>query len=199
MIIFSSSMIGSCRFAWLLTATCFFALPVQSASAQGDPGRPEVEIEGLNHEYSSCAVVHFSVRNTSQHPIYVEVYAEELKSDGWTYADYPYDLRDPRSLYEKRVMVNPDMTEPGTRVGITYDRCLRPRFVKQTNKAFVGAIEKKDRKAPMPVQQRLRVDVYVLDKGQIKIERRDRSQPFIRVPEKQSDRPLKQGNPSAPQ
>jgi hypothetical protein len=190
-------MNGSSQFTWLLSVICFLALPAQPTKTQGDPGHPEVDIEGLDHEYASCAVVHFSVKNASQHPIYLEVYAEELKSDGWTYVDHPYDLRDPKSLYVKRVLANPDMMGPGTRVEVTYDRCLKPRFVKGTRDAFVGAIKKKDQEPHAPTQQRFRVDVYALEQGHVKIERQDRSQPFMRVPDKQSDPTRMQGKPSA--
>jgi len=151
---------------------------------QGNTDQPSVEIVGLRHDYAACAVVQFSVRNRSQREIYVEVYAEEFKSNAWTYVDYPYDLKDPRSLYVKRVMVNPDMMHTNTSVDVEYNRCLEPTFVKEMNSAFIAAIKKKDKAAASRVLQRLRVDVYNLDQGHIKRVQQVWSTSFQRVPEK---------------
>jgi len=159
------------------------ATPVMT-QPQENTEQPSVEIVGLKHEYASCAVIQFSVRNTSQREIYVEVYAEEFKSNAWTYVDYPYDLKDPRSLYVKRVVVNPDMMHTNTSVDIEYDRCLKPTFVKETNSAFITAIKKKDEAAASHVLQRLRVDVYNLDQGHIRRVEQVWSNSFQRVPEK---------------
>jgi len=53
------------------------ALPTK---AQENLPQPGIEIEGLDHEYPSCVLVQFSVRNTSQREVCVEVYAEEFKA-----------------------------------------------------------------------------------------------------------------------
>ena len=42
-----------------------------------------VNVEELKPQYESCGVVEFSVRNTSQQDVYVEVYAEDLEGDFW--------------------------------------------------------------------------------------------------------------------
>ncbi len=183
---------------WLLAAPFFLASVEFSTKAQENLRQPSVEIAGLNHEYVSCALVHFSVRNTSQQEVYVEVYAEQFKANAWTYVDYTYDLTDPRSLYVKRVIVNPRMLRTGASVDVKYDRCLRPNFVKETKSAFTSAIKKRDKEARSPVLQRLRVDIYVLDQGHVKKVQQVWSETFKRVPEKQPDPSPKNGNSSGP-
>jgi hypothetical protein len=165
----------------------------EAARAEAAPLGVGIEIEGLDHEYPSCALVQFSVRNTSQREVYVEVYGEEFKANAWTDVDFPYDLRDPRSLYVKRVIVNPNMMRTGASVDVNYDRCLRPSFVKETKSAFINAIKKKDKEAASPVLQRLRVDVYMLDQGHVKRVQQVWSKTFKRVPEKQPDSSSKHG------
>jgi hypothetical protein len=135
---------------WLLLTFQFLALDLSSKS-QENLQQPKVEIEGLRHEYPSCGLVEFSVRNTSPQKIHVEVYAEEFKSNEWTYVDYTYDLTDPRSLYIKRAMVNPDMMQTDYSLNVKYDRCLKPNFVKETKSAFATAINEKDKKSTSPV------------------------------------------------
>jgi hypothetical protein len=189
---------GSARLLGLLAVLWLPVSGVLSTEAQENSPQPPVEIEGLSHEYLSCALVQFSIRNISQLEVYLEVYAEEFKSNAWTDVDYSYDLRDPRSRYIKRVMLNPDMTQTGATVNVKYDRCLRPDFVKQTDGAYVNAIKQKDKKAGSPVLQRLRVDVYVLDQGHIKRVTQYWSQPFVRVPESQPNQTPKPSNSSTP-
>jgi hypothetical protein len=187
------------RILWLLATAPFWALGIVSTKAQEDLQQPSVEIEGLNDEYPSCAIVQFSVRNISQRDVYWEAYAEEFKSNAWTYVDYTYDLRDPRSLYVKRVIINPDMTRTGANVGLKYDRCLKPTFVKEAKSAFIAAIEKRDREAASPVLQRVRIDVYVLDQGHIKRVQQVWSKTFTRAGRKQQSNPSsKHGNSSSP-
>jgi hypothetical protein len=129
----------------------------------------------------------------------VEVYAEQFKSNTWTYVDYTYDLKDPRSLYVKRVIVNPDMMRTGASVDVKYDRCLRPNFVKETKSAFINAIKKRDKEECAPVLQRLRVDVYILDQeGHVKRVQQVWSKTFKRVIEMQPDPSPKLGNSSSP-
>jgi len=187
---------GFPRTLWLPLAFQFLALGLPSKS-QENFQQPDVEIEGLHHEYPSCGLVEFSVRNTSSQKVHVEAYAEEFKSNEWTYVDYTYDLTDPRSLYIKRVMVNPDMMQTGSSLNVKYDRCLKPSFIKETKGAFTHAIKERDKKATSPVLQRLRVDVYILDQGHLKRIQHARSQVFERVPEKQPEQP-KRGNSSSP-
>ncbi len=141
---------GSFRILWLLAAPVLLASVEFSTKAEENLPQPSVEIAGLNHEYASCALVQFSVRNRSQQEVYVEVYAEQFKSNAWTYVDYTYDLTDPRSLYVKRVIVNPHMMRTDASVDVKYDRCLRPNFVKETKSAFISAIKKKDKKQARP-------------------------------------------------
>ncbi len=149
--------------------------------AQTSPTTEPVEIGGLKSTYTSCAYVSFSVKNISQQEIYVEVYAERFESGSWNYEDYPYDLKDPKSRYVKRVLINPDMLKPGTSLSLTYDRCLRPTFVKESDKQYRNAIIKKDSKSAPPALQRFRVQVYVLDQGHVKFVKNVFSEPFKRV------------------
>jgi len=166
-------------------AASLFLVPLAlSGKAQENTKQLEVVIDGLSSKYSSCALVQFSVRNISQKEIYVEVYGEELKTNVWEYVDYPYNLRDPGSLYVKRVIVNPDMTQMGASVDVKYDRCLKPSFVKGTKSAFTNAIKKKDKEAASPILQRFRVDVYILEQGNVKRTQQVWSDSFERVPEK---------------
>src|SRR5262245_2729208 len=76
--------------------------------AQQPSQQTDVVFEGLNAEYGSCDSVRFTIRNISQTKIYVEVYAEESNSGAWGYADFAFDLTDPRSLYIKRVGLGPN-------------------------------------------------------------------------------------------
>jgi hypothetical protein len=148
-----------------------------------------VAVQGLKPTYSSCTLVPFSVRNSSQEEVYVEVYVEEFKSNKWDVADYPYDLKDPRSLYIKRVIVNPDMMKPGSSLDLTYDRCLKPKFIHETNNSFITAIKTKDKNATTRILQRLRVDVYLLEEGHIKREQQVWSESFARITDKPAASP----------
>ncbi len=189
---------GSCRIFWLLVASLCLASVEYTTKTQENLQQPDVEIEGLRQEYPSCALVQFSVRNIAQQEIYLEVYAEQFKANAWTDEDWAYDLRDPRSLYIKRLIVNPDMIRIGASVDVTYDRCLRPNFVKETKSAFINAIEKKDKEAGRPVLQRLRANVYFLDQGHVKRVQQVWSKAFERIPEERLDQSPKHGNSSIP-
>jgi hypothetical protein len=150
-------------------------------SGQQSPSAHLVELNGLKNAYVSCAPVRFSVKNISNKELYIEVYAENLESNSWTDADYPYDIKDPESLYMKRILINPDMMKPGTSIELTYDRCLKPRFVKETKKAFSNAIIEKDAKSGFSILQRLRADVYVLENGHVKPVQKLTSDSFRRL------------------
>ena len=185
---------GSFGLLWLLAGLWFPISGILTTEAQENAPQPRVEIEGLNREYPSCALVQFSVRNLSQPEVYVEVYAEEFKSNAWTDIDYPYDLRYPRSRSIKRAMRSPEMTPTGASVNVKYDRCVRPNFVKQLNSTFADAIKQKDKEAYSPVLQRVRVDVYILDQGHLKRVQQYWSQPFRRVPDSQPNQTPKPGH-----
>jgi hypothetical protein len=90
------------------------------------------------------------------------------------------------------------MMGTGKRLNVTYDRCLKPSFVKETKATFIRAIKKKDKKAASPVLQRVRVDVYILEQGQLKRGQQAWSQAFSRVPENQPDKSPEHGNSSTP-
>jgi len=115
-----------------------------------------VEIDGLESTYTSCALVRLSIKNISHQEVYVEVYAEKFESGSWDDVDYPYDIKDPKSRYIKRIIINPDMLKPGASLPLTYDRCLRPTFVKESDKRYRKAIIEKDSKAATPALQRFR-------------------------------------------
>jgi hypothetical protein len=189
---------GSFRILWLLTIPLLLASGEFSTRTQENVQQPDVEIEGLSHEYRSCALVQFSVRNTSQQEVYVEVYAEKFESGSWDDEDYPYDIKDPKSRYIKRIITNPDMLKPEASLTLTYDRCLKPSFVGETKSAFINAIKKKDKEGASPVLQRVRVDVYILDQGHVKRVQQILSKTFKRVPENQPDPSAKHGNSSTP-
>jgi len=140
-----------------------------------------VKIEGLKPAYTSCAQVNFSVKNTSQQDVYLEIYAERFESGSWDYEDYPYDLKDPKSRYVKRVLGNPDVFKPGSSLPLTYNRCLRPTFVRKSDKQYRKAIIQKDSKSTPSCLQRFRVQVYVLDQGHVKFVKNVFSEPFKRL------------------
>lgn len=142
-----------------------------------------VQIAGLDSAYASCARVSFSVKNISHEDLYVEVYAERLESGSWDYEDHPYDLKDPKSRNRlvKRVLINPNMLKPGSSLPISYDRCLRPTFVKKTDKQYRKEIIEKDTKSSTPAPHRFRVRVYVLDQGHVKFVQDVFSAPFRRL------------------
>src|SRR4029077_21276845 len=135
--------------------------------AQSSPTTELVEIDGLKSAYTSCTYVGFSVKNISLQEVYVEVYAERFESGSWDYENSAYDLKDPKSLYVKRVLIKPDMLKPGTSLPITYNRCLRPTFIKESDKQYRKAIIEKDTKSNTPALHRFRVRVYVLDQGHV--------------------------------
>jgi hypothetical protein len=160
----------------------------------GEPARPQtsaattlVEIEGLKSEYPSCGHVSFSVKNTSQQDVYVEIYAERFESGSWNYEDYPYDLKDPKSRYVKRVLVNPETLKPGSSLPLNYERCLRPTFVKESDKQYRKAIIERDSKVSPSALQRFRVQVYVLEQGHVKLVKNVFTEPFKRIVAGDSD------------
>jgi hypothetical protein len=169
----------------LLTG-CFFSvyLLTQIGALIGAPSSPTtelVEIEGLKSQYTSCASVSFSVKNSSKQEVYLEVYAERFESGSWNYEDYPYDLKDPKSRYIKRVLTNPEMLKPGSSLPLTYDRCSKPTFVKESGDQYRKAIIEKDSKSTPSALQRFRVQVYVLDQGRAKFVKNVFSEQFKRL------------------
>jgi len=183
----SLSSWGISRLAALLLLS-FHGIEAQQPSLQTD-----VVFEGLNAEYGSCDSVRFTVRNVSQTKIYVEVYAEEFNSGEWGYVDFPFDLTDPKSLYIKRVGLGPNTMEPGTSTSVKYERCFKPNFVKETDKAYSQAIKKRDMEQVSSILQRLRADVYHFngaaqdklqgDRYRLQV-RHEWSKTFERVPDK---------------
>jgi hypothetical protein len=186
-------MKGLIRAICQLTAVLLLGFGLVSTDGQEALQQSDVVFEGLNAEYGSCDPLRFTVRNISQTKIYVEVYAEESKSGEWGDADFPFDLTDPRSLYIKRVGLGPNTMGPGTATSATYDRCLKPNFVKGTDKAYSQSIKKRDAGNTSSVLQRLRADVYYFDGGaedKLQVDRyhlqvrHKWSKTFERVPEK---------------
>src|SRR6266404_335349 len=150
-----------------------------------------VEIEGLKSEYSSCARVNLAIRNVSKQGVYVDVYVERFASGSWNDDTYPYAINDPASLYSKVVKI--DLIKGGGTLSLSYDRCLKPRFVKEDEKTFKRAIEDGDERAGKtgaPTLQRIRVEVH--DEARTKVSQRVWSQSFPRRPNaKQVDSPAK--------
>lgn len=150
------------------------------AQAQLPNASAALRVEGLNREYSSCGLVNFTIRNTSKRDVHVNVYVERLVSGSWNDEVYPYAINDPASLYSKMLKV--DFIKPGETLPIAYDRCLRPRFVKQDEKAFRSEIEQRDAEAKMagtPASQRIRVEIR--EWPTMKVADKVWSQPFTRT------------------
>lgn len=145
-----------------------------------------VEITGLKLSYTSCALVHFSVHNISEQEFDAEIYVENFESGSWEDDTYPYDIHAPVSLYEKRVLTNADKMKPGQSWDLGYNRCLQPRFVKEGRRAFRNAIIEKDASAKTEVLQRIRVDMYSREKGQLVLIQRTWSNSFKRTAAKSS-------------
>jgi hypothetical protein len=78
---------------------CLLAPGVLLNRAQDHSNAGLVEVSGLKPTYTSCELVSFAVKNISKQELYVEVYAEKFDSGSWDDVDFPYDIRDPRSLY----------------------------------------------------------------------------------------------------
>ncbi len=170
-------------------AGCVCLLAPMLTRAQDSSNAGLVEVSGLRPSYTSCELVRFAVKNISQQELYVEVYAEKFESGSWNYVDHPYDIRDPRSLYiMKRVNIHPDLLKPGASQSLTWDRCLRPTWVKEGDKAFRRSIIEKDSKSDSPILQRLRVDTYVGPEVAEKSLRRAHSETFKRITNNQSKR-----------
>ena len=169
-------------------AGCFcFLAPTLIVTTAQNPENPEpVEVNGLGPTYTSCELVRFAIKNISQKELYVEVYAEQFESGSWNYADHPYDIRDPRSLYiMKRVNTNPKMLKPGAFESLTWDRCLRPKWAtSEGDSSFKRSIIEKDSKSDSPILQRLRVDTYMGPEITEKYVRRAYSEPFKRITNK---------------
>lgn len=189
-------MTGLIRGICQLTAVLLLGFGLVSSDEQEALQQSDVVFEGLNAEYCSCEPLRFTVRNISTRKIYVEVYAEEFRSGEWGYVGYTFDLTDPRSLYIKRVGLGPNTMEPGTSTSVKYDRCLRPNFVKETNKTYSQAIKKRDTEQASPTLQRLRADVYYFEGGaEDKLQgdryrlqvRHEWSKTFERVPERRPE------------
>ena len=162
---------------------CLFGPTV---STQNPPNADPVEVSGLKPTYTSCEQVKFTVKNISQQELYFEVYAEQLQTDSWNYADHPYDIRDPRSLYiMKRVNINPKVLKPGASETLTWDRCLRPKWASsEDDSTFRRSIIEKDFRSDSPILQRLRVDTYVGPEVAEKSLRRAYSEPYKRITNK---------------
>jgi hypothetical protein len=142
-----------------------------------------VRFGGLGLEYASCADVKFSIKNISSELIYIEVYAEKHQSESWTDEDYAYDLtREVSKRYEKLVLKNPATLKPNDSQQVVYNRCEKPNFVKQSAKQYEDAIIQKDSKSA-PSEQRFRVQIYRVKRGEVKFIKNVRTQPFRRVSE----------------
>lgn len=155
----------------------FFGQPEPQALASTE----FVAIEGLKPEYTSCDYVSLSIKNISERDVYVEIYAERFESGSWDYEDYPYDIKDPKSRYVKRVLVHPEILKPGASLPLKYDRCQRPTFVKESDKQYRKTLIERDARSTPSSLQRFRVQVYVLDQGHVKFVKNVFSEPFKRI------------------
>jgi hypothetical protein len=172
---------------------CLLAPSMMLTRAHDASNASLVEVSGLKPSYTSCELVSFAVKNISKQELYVEVYAEKFDSGSWDDVDFPYDIRDPRSLYiMKRLNTSLDKMKPGASQSLTWDRCLRPTWAtwenKKSDKAFRRSIVEKDSKSDPPILQRLRVDIYNGPGATVKSLQRVYLEPFKRITNKQSAR-----------
>lgn len=150
---------------------------------QGPVTSDVVRFDALDSEYASCADVKFSIKNISSEAIYIEVYAEKRQSGTWTDEDYAYDLtRDANKRYQKLILKSPETLQPGNSRQVAYNRCEKPTFVKQSAKQYQNAIIQKDSKSASS-EQRFRVQIYRIERGEAKFLKNVFTQPFKRVPE----------------
>ena len=172
---------------------CLLAPSMIVTSAQDPPNAGLVEVSGLSPTYTSCELVRFTVKNISKREFYVEVYAEKFASGSWDDVDFPYDIRDPRSLYiMKRTNTVLDKMKPGVSQSLTWDRCVRPTWAtweKKSEKAFRRSIVERDSKSDAPILQRLRVDIYTGPGATVKSLQRVYSKPFRRTPTQSTENP----------
>jgi len=164
----------------ILVYVLFFILGLTACFSQPNPGTPFVEIDGMKSSYRSCEPVEFSIRNVSENAFFAEIYVENLNSGSWTNDVFPYNLHNPASLYEKPVLTDSDKLAPGQSWVLSYKRCARPRFVKQSTTTFRRSIEEKDNKASHPLSQRIRVEIYRVREGRIELMKKEWSRPFSR-------------------
>lgn len=153
----------------------------QIAGSQALPSTDLIAIEGLRPEYTSCGYINLAIKNISESDVYVEIYAEKFESGSWNYENYPYDIKDPKSRYVKRVLVHPETLKPGASLPLTYDRCQRPAFVKETDKQYRKTIIERDAKSTPSSLHRFRIQVYFLDQGHVKFVKNVLSEPFMRI------------------
>src|SRR5580704_1008707 len=144
-------------------------IAVLFVNAQKSPERPENEVKflGLKQIYGSCDTMNFEIQNAGARSLYFTVYAEDEKEGAWNDVENSFDLKNPQTLYHKVVIRNPKMLEHGESIKISYDRCMKPRFVDGTDKDFRERIVSADKKATSPVMQRIRVEVHILDHGEL--------------------------------
>ena len=137
--------------ALLAFGACTFSQPKPKAV-------PElITVEGLKETYASCQLVDFAVHNRSNEGIYVEVYAEEYDSGSWV--EFGYAINDPTKRYSKMVVAT--HMEKGGILRLSFDRCFKPRFVKESRDVLERRLRQRDEraeKAGAPTQERIRVD-----------------------------------------
>jgi len=142
-----------------------------------------IEVEGLKTSYTPCSLIKFSVHNVSSEDLFLEAYVERFDSNSWNEEKYPYAINDPGSLYRKAVRA--DRIKPRASMDLSYDRCLKPKFVKGNRESYKRRIEETDKAADdagTPTIQRIRIEVRFRD-SEAKVEK-EWSEPFKRVAEK---------------
>ena len=143
---------------------------------QENPQTRFVEFDGLKPSYASCARVNFSIRNVFKGDVYVEAFVENFRSGSWADDTFPYAINDPASLYRKTVRA--DAIKPAALLNLSYNRCLKPRFVKEDDKTFKRKIAETDVKVAGGTLQRIRVEVRIT--GQENPVQKTWSEPFKR-------------------
>ena len=167
-------------FHWVASLAAALALTPSLWLARAQQTAPQVtiEVQGLKASYSSCSLVKMSVYNLSRRSIYVDVYVERFISGSWA-DDEIYAINDAHSLYSKAVRI--DLIKAKTSLQVSYDRCLKPTFVTQTEqeiKSTIGDLDRKAEKSGTRTQQRIRVDVH--ERGRARASQKVWSDPFER-------------------
>ena len=165
--------------AVIMLLAVVLASPVALRRGAQDARTNSIEITGLKSKYPSCESVEFTIQKNSKTDIHITVYVENKVSGSWIDGS-SYAINDPASLYSKTVRI--DSIKSSKASTLSYDRCLRPTFVNEDDKAFRRRIGEEDKYAEhqgMPTTQRVRLELH--EDGKSKISQKLYSQPFVRT------------------
>ena len=146
--------------AIIMLPAVLLASPVALLQGPQDARTNSIEITGLKSKYPSCESVEFTIQKNSKTDIHITVYVENKVSGSWIDGS-SYAINDPASLYSKIVRI--DSIKSSKASTLSYDRCLRPTFVNEDDKAFRRRIGEKDKDAEhqgKPTAQRIRLELH---------------------------------------